>query len=125
MNQHSDKFFAAVRTLAGNGSIKKRLVAAYDCHLAHLPVEELPEDIQPRFESLRRTMLSVKPLGGESAVQATVRKMSTADANRCAHHIVTMFSELEQIKSGGKRLEKQSTSTQAADLAASRFGSLN
>jgi len=125
MNQHSNKFFAAVRTLAGNGPIKKRLTAAYGDNLVHLPVEELPESIQPRFESLRRTMLSVKPTGDESPVLATVRKMSATDAKRCANHIVAMYSELEQAKNSSKRLDKQSTNSQSADLAASRFGSLN
>ena len=125
MYQHSDKFYAAVRTLSGNGPIKKRLTAAYDNNLAHLPVEELPESIRPRFEKLRRTMLSVKPSGTESPVLATVRKMSPVDANRCANQIVAMFSELERIKSSGKRHNQPSTGTQPADLATGRYRSLN
>jgi hypothetical protein len=125
MYQHSDKFYAAVRTLSGNGPIKKRLTSAYDDNLAHLPVDELPESIRPRFEKLRRTMLSVKPSGAESPVLATVRKMSPVDANRCANQIVAMFSELERIKSSDKRHGQPSAGTQPADLAAGRYRSLN
>ena len=123
MNQHSDKFYAAVRTLAGHGPIKKRLTSAYDDNLVHLPSEELPESIRPGFELLRRTMLSVKPFGTESPVLATVRKMSATDANRCAKQIVAMYSELEQIDSGRKRLDPSSATTQLADLNASRYRS--
>ncbi len=125
MPKHSDKFYAAVRTLAGHGPIKKRLASAYDDNLAHLPAEELPESIRPDFESLRRTMLSVKPLRGESPVLATVRKMSTTDANRCAKQIVALFSELEQALGNSERAARPSTGTQLADLAANRYRSLN
>jgi hypothetical protein len=124
MSQHSKKFYAAVRTLAGHGPIKKRLVSAYSDNLVHLPVEELPEIIRPRFESLRRAMLSIKPLGGESPVLATVRKMSTTDANRCANQIVTMFSELERGEGNNARVDRPS-STQLTELEASRYHSLN
>ncbi|RLA42705.1 MAG: hypothetical protein DRR42_22955 [Gammaproteobacteria bacterium] len=124
MSQHSKKFYAAVRTLAGNGPIKKRLVSAYSDNLVHLPVDELPENIRPRFESLRRAMLSIKPLGGESPVLATVRKMSTTDANRCANQIVTMFSEFERAEGNNARVDRPG-STQLTDLEASRYRSLN
>jgi esterase/lipase superfamily enzyme len=125
MYQHSDKFYAAVRALSGNGPIKKRLTSAYDDNLAHLPVEELPENIRPRFEKLRRTMLAVKPLGTESPVLATVRKMSKVDANRCANQIVAMFSELERGKGSSKRLDQPSTGAQSDNLATGRYRLLN
>ncbi|MAF83640.1 MAG: hypothetical protein CL797_06000 [Chromatiales bacterium] len=125
MHQHTDKFFAAVRTLSGNGPIKKRLISAYDDNLAHLPSDELPKSIRSRFELLRRTMLSVKPLGAESPVLASVRKMSIADANRCANQIVAMFSELGQSKDNSKLSDQLNTSAQPADLLAKRYQSLN
>jgi len=125
MYQHSDKFYAAVRTLSGNGSIKKRLISAYDDNLAHLPVEELPESMRSRFELLRRTMHSVKPLGAESPVLATVRKMSTTDANRCANQIVAMFSELSWSKDDSERRDQPNNNAQPADLLAKHYQSLN
>ena len=96
MHKHTDLFYSAVRTLSGAGSLKKRLVTAYDDNLAHLLGEELPPNIRPRFEKLRVTMFTVKPVGSESPVLATVRKMSTAEANRCANLIVAMFKELNR-----------------------------
>ena len=125
MHQHTDKFFAAVRTLSGNGPIKKRLISAYDDNLAHLPTDELPKSIRSRFKLLRRTMLSVKPLGAESPVLASVRKMSIADVNRCANQIVAMFSELGQSKDSGRQRDPLNSSAQTADLLAKRYQSLN
>lgn len=121
MHKYSEQFFTAVRTLSGSGPIKKRLTSAYDDCLAHLPSEELPENIRPRFEELRRTMLSVKPLGIESPVLATVRKMSTAEANRCTNLIVTIFNELSQGMGGSNRNDSRSNGKQSADLAARRY----
>lgn len=104
MCQFSDKFYAAVRTLSGEGSIKKRLAAAYDDHLGLIADDEIPEIIRPRFELLRRQMHSVKPIGRESAVVASVRKMSASDAAGCANLIVAIFSELVRVKTTGERL---------------------
>ena len=47
---------------------------------------ELRED----FESLRLTMTRLRPQGGESAVAATVRKMSMGEADACAARIVAL-----------------------------------
>ena len=107
MCQSSDKFFAAVRILAGDGPIKKRLISAYGENLDLLPADEIPDVIRPRFEMLRRSMYAVKPLAAESSIVASVRKMSAADASHCATHIVTMFSELVRVKATGERLGLQ------------------
>ena len=123
MHQHTDKFFAAVRTLSGNGPIKKRLISAYNDNLAHVPADELPKSISTHFELLRHRMLSVKPLGAESPVIASVRKMSIADANRCTSQIVTMFSELNQDKS--QQHDQLNSSSETANLLAKRYQSLN
>ncbi len=125
MCQLSDQFYAAVRTLSGAGPIKTRLAAAYDDYLSLLPAEELPKSIRPRFEQLWRAMHSVKPLGDESAVLASVRKMSTADANRYASQIVAMFGELVRVKDTGERLGQQKKSGQAPGMTTERYKSLN
>ena len=106
MCQFSDRFYAAVRTLSGDGPIKDRLTTAYDRHLGLISTDEVPEAIRPRFELLRRQMHAAKPNGRESAVVASVRKMSAADAKGCASLIVAMFSELVLVKSTGERLGK-------------------
>jgi len=104
MCQFSDKFYAAVRTLSGDGPIKDRLATAFDQHLGLLSEDDVPETIRPRFELLRRQMHMAKPNGRESAALASVRKMSAADASGCASLIVAMFSELVRVKSTGERL---------------------
>ncbi len=104
MCQFSDKFYSAVRTLSGDGSIKERLASAYDANLEHIADEDIPDIIRPRFELLKRRMHAVKPAGHESHVVASVRKMSTEQAAGCAALIVAMFSELVRVKSTGERL---------------------
>jgi len=104
MCQFSDKFYAAVRTLSGDGPIKDRLATAYDQHLGLITESDVPDTIRPRFELLRRQMHTAKPNGRESVVVASVRKMSAADASGCASLIVAMFSELVRVKATGERL---------------------
>lgn len=105
MCQFSNKFLAAVRTLAADGPIKQRLIAAYTENLALLTEDDIPESIRARFELLRQKLHSVKPLSTESTIVASVRKMSVNDASRCATSIVIMFSELVRVKSTGERLK--------------------
>jgi hypothetical protein len=101
----SDNFLAAVRTLAGGGPIKKRLIAAYIENLGPMPKFDIPESIRPQFEALWRSMHSARPsTSSEDPVIASVRKMSAAEANRCADSIVTMFSELVCDKATGEPL---------------------
>ena len=104
MCQYSDKFFSAVRALAGDGPIKQRLFKAYSENLDLLSEDNMPESIRPRFELLRETMHSIKPTSVESPILASVRKMSATEASRCAVNIVSMFSELVRVKSTGERL---------------------
>ena len=104
MCQFSDKFYSAVRTLSGGGTIKDRLASAYGDHLEIISEDDIPDIIRPRFELLRRQMHTAKPNGSESIVVASVRKMSSDDAAGCASMIVAMFSELVRVKSTGERL---------------------
>ena len=125
MHKHTDLFYSAVRTLSGAGPLKKRLVTAYDDNLAHLLADELPRTIRSSFEQLRVTMFSVKPLGSESPVLATVRKMSTAEANRCANLIVAMFKELNRGDDINESRDQPSASPRAGDFPTKRLPSLN
>ncbi|HET9448285.1 MAG TPA: hypothetical protein VFO35_18600, partial [Steroidobacteraceae bacterium] len=60
-------------------------------HLATLDAEEVPKEIREEFCSLSSCMSSVRPLRGETAVQATVRKMSDTEADGVAMRIVNML----------------------------------
>jgi hypothetical protein len=120
MCQFSDKFYAAVRTLSGDGPIKRRLAKAYDENLGLISEDEIPPAIRPRFELLRRQMHSAQPNGRESAVVASVRKMSSAEASGCASLIVAMFSELVRVKSTGERLGSRGRDMERRDDADGR-----
>lgn len=104
MCQISDRFFSAVRTLSGDGPVKQRLVSAYREHLEDLREEQIPDSVRQKFGSLRRALTAVGPINGESAVHASVRKMSSVDAQRYATSILLMLSELVRVKGSGERL---------------------
>ncbi len=86
-----EKFHSATVELAGAGPIKQRLFGAYVNHLAALTEDQLPKEIREDFSNFCRSMRAVRPLPGEDAVRATVRKMSDHDANRYAVQIVNML----------------------------------
>lgn len=94
MSLLKNKLQAAVVALTGTGNVKHRLSAAWLDHLADLPDEDLPEKLRDVFSTLRATLHTERPLNGESAAVATIRKMSAADAGRCAEHVVHLFTEL-------------------------------
>ena len=104
MCQVSDRFFAAIHSLTGDGTVKQRLVVAYLDHLEAIRTDDLPESIRPRFELLRKAMSAVPPTEKETVVQVSVRKMSQTDAMRFTGSIVAMFAELVRVKTTGERL---------------------
>lgn len=93
-----EKFHSATVELAGAGPIKRRLFGAYVNHLSMLDSEQLPKEIREDFSSFTRAMRAVRPLPGEDAVRATVRKMSDDDANRCAVQIVNMLGTVSRVQ---------------------------
>src|SRR5512138_2265338 len=84
MSNAWENFFAATAMLASAGPIKQRLAEAYRQHLAPLEQDDLPKEIREEFSSVSNCMQCVRPMRGESAVQATVRKMSDIEAGRMA-----------------------------------------
>lgn len=99
MSSAWEHFFAATSMLATSGPIKHRLATAYRTHLATLDAEEVPKEIRDEFCSLSNCMSSVPPLRGESAVQATVRKMSDTEADGVAMRIVNMLGIIARNQS--------------------------
>lgn len=93
-----EKFHSATVELAGAGPIKRRLFGAYVNHLSMLDSEQLPKEIREDFSSFTRAMRAVRPLPGEDAVRATVRKMSDDDANRYAVQIVNMLGTVSRTQ---------------------------
>jgi len=96
MSNHVDRFYAAVSVIVSHGNIKQRLVAAFEENLASIEDPELPAQVREKFSQLRRLMTGVEPLNGEGHIRATVRKMSTAEADECAHRMLDIFAELSR-----------------------------
>ena len=101
MTNHVDRFHAALTVLAGHGHIKQRLIKAYEDHLSDIDEDELPIATKQAFADLRRSVHCVSPLNGESAVCASVRKMSPQDASECASQVVALFTELSRMRATG------------------------
>ena len=98
MSSAWENFFAATVVLASAGSIKNRLAEAFYEHLSDLEEDELPREIRDEFTSLSSTLSCVRPMKGETAVQATVRKMSDQEAGGCAVRIVGMLGVLARLQ---------------------------
>jgi hypothetical protein len=89
-----ESFHRATHELASSASIKQRLTVAFSNHLKDLEPESLPPELRPRFQELHARLSRVKPLRGETAVWATVRKMSNDEAETIARRIVELLGEL-------------------------------
>lgn len=98
MSNAWESFFAATAMLASAGPIKHRLLEAYRQHLSTVDQEQLPKEIREEFCNLCSGMATVRPLRGETAVQATVRKMSDAEAGLKATQIVNIFGMIARAQ---------------------------
>jgi hypothetical protein len=105
MSSAWEHFFAATLMLASAGPIKHRLAEAFRRHLADLDAEQVPQEIRDEFSSLCTCMCCVRPLHGETAVQATVRKMSDVEACSLATSIVNMLGVIARQHSAAPRLK--------------------
>jgi hypothetical protein len=87
----------ATLELARSTPIKQRLICAYRRHLASIPEDQLPGEVRESFRQVLASLSGVKPLRGEDAVAASVRKMSNQEADDCATHIVEMFGVICRV----------------------------
>jgi hypothetical protein len=87
-----EKFQGATLSLARSGSIKDRLTDAYRNHLSAVAEEELPREIREQFHKVCCSLTREQPLRGEDAIRATVRKMSSHEAENIAETVVQMLS---------------------------------
>jgi hypothetical protein len=85
---------AAALTLARSGPIKDRLADAYRNHLALVSAEELPEGLRAEFRACHEALTREQPLRGEDAVRATVRKLSSHEADELACSVVRLFAAM-------------------------------
>jgi len=92
MSSTWEKFQGATLTLARSGSLKDRLTDAYRNHLSAVAEEELPREIREQFHNVRCSLTRERPQRGEDAIRATVRKMSSHEAENIAETVVQMMS---------------------------------
>ena len=91
MSHVTDRFGAAIRTLVGDGPLKQRLIRAVAEHLGDLDNADLPIAARREFMDLKEALQRRNPVGRESRVQATVQKMSPAEAGGHAGTIVQLY----------------------------------
>ncbi len=112
MSDHVNRFYAALLVLAGHGRIKQRLVKAYEENLAIIEDEDLPIAVKQSFADLRHMMNQVDPvMKREGRIRASVRKMSAAEADECAHKMIDLYRDMirysdnahEPLRQGKKR----------------------
>ena len=84
----------AALSLVRSGPIKDRLADAYRNHLALVRAEDLPEALRDDFRACHDALTRERPLRGEDAVRATVRKMSSSEADELACSVVRLFAAI-------------------------------
>lgn len=85
------RLHAATSELVTSAPIKFRLTEAFCRHLMHVDPAELPVPVRQTFQSLCLELQSVRPLRGESAAHATIRKLSDSEAQSFAKRIVELW----------------------------------
>lgn len=91
MHRVIERLEAATLHFARSGGIKERLEAAWRQCLQNLDAEDVPHDLRLQFLELSSQLQRERPLRGEDALRATIRKMSSEEAERHASLIVRMF----------------------------------
>lgn len=89
-------FHKATLELAKSATLKQRLTDAFSRHLQEMSPALMPGELRGDFESLQRRMTEISPMRGETAVAATVRKMSLGEADICAARIVALLDALHR-----------------------------
>ena len=94
MSRVHDRLESATLLLTRSGAIKDRLNGAWRQYLATLEADDVPRDIRFQFLELSSAIQRERPMRGEDAVRATIRKMSNEEAERHAAQIVRMFCRM-------------------------------
>ncbi len=123
MSDQVNRFYTAVSVLAGPGRIKQRLVKAYEENLAVIEDEDLPIAVKQSFADLRHMMSRVDPVSGnlqprqsflqrEGPIRASVRKMSAAEADECAHKMIDIYRDMIRYSDNAQEPLRQGRKSQ-------------
>lgn len=99
MTSLSDRLEAAALALSTSDAIKDRLHAAWSSHLADLELRDFPREVREEFEELTRALNRERPLHGDTALKASLRKLSNAEAAQFAALIVRTYGRVAALKS--------------------------
>jgi hypothetical protein len=94
MSRVYDRLESATLLLARAGAIKDRLNGAWRQCLASIEPEDFPRELRLQFLELSQAIQRERPLRGEDAVRATIRKMSNEEAECQSAVIVRMFCRM-------------------------------
>ena len=94
MSRVYDRLESATLLLARSGAIKDRLNGAWRHCLANIEPDDVPRELRLQFLELSNAMQRERPLRGEDAVRATIRKMSNEEAEGHSALIVRMFCRM-------------------------------
>ena len=118
-----ERFQLATVALARSGGIKERLESAYRNHLSEIREEDLPKAIRGDFHDLCCAVTRERPLRGEDALRATVRKLSNVEAEAFACTVVRMFSAMPRSHAALSRAKAPNKMAQVVPLFAAEASS--
>jgi hypothetical protein len=98
-----DRFHGAALLLAGAGPVKQRLAHAFRTHLVDLEIEELPRELRADFLALAKSLTAGRAVGGMGVIDATVRKLSDAQAAAYTGRLIAMYGALAQSQGRAQR----------------------
>lgn len=94
MTRVYDRLESATLLLTRSSAIKERLLGAWRQYLLFIDAEDVPRELRLQFLELSAAIQRERPLRGEDAVRATIRKMSNEEAEQHAARIVRMFCRM-------------------------------
>jgi len=118
-----ERLEGAALSLARSGPIKDRLADAYRNHLAFVRAEDLPVALREEFRACHDALTRERPLRGEDAVRATVRKMSSSAADEVACSVVLLFAAIVRESATGEAYAALGLDGNGAHNAAALNGS--
>ncbi len=111
----------AMLELVRSTPIKQRLIAAYRRHLTSVVEEQLPAEVRASFSQVMRSLSLVQPQRGEDAVAASVRKMSSQEADDCAALIVEVFGAMCRADASAARMSAAVVQLRSVDCLPGEF----
>ena len=97
----------ATLRLTQGGTVKDRLADAFSDHLSFVEPAQLPDGVRDEFDLLHDAMHRERPLPRESAVRASVRKMSAEEVNYFAGLVVRMLCAVARQQANGPARQPQ------------------